>query len=84
MNFQDTVSPKTQIICIDEFSAGTYLQLKANVGYKALTRMCDGEYEFNRKGITACVVGNPIIIILSNFSPQEVFGEISPEFAVRY
>lgn len=46
--------------------------------------MCDGNYEFNRKGKVAMIVNNPVIIILSNYEPDKVFTEITPEFQVRY
>lgn len=63
--FQD-VQESQQVVIIDEYQ-------EAFLKYSQVNQMCDGTYQYPRKGSSAIRLNKPLIIIMSNKKISDVY-----------
>lgn len=67
------VDSRTDCLYADEYRGGLTVQL--------LNRLCDGVTRLNTKG-GATMLGNPLVVIVSNFTMEEAYSKVSDQILV--
>lgn len=72
-----TVDQGVRVVVLDEYNA-------AGLQFHEMNSMCDGFYRFDRKGLPAIVLEDPLIIVLSNSSIQDIYPYKYPLVTERF
>jgi len=72
-SFQDGVKKGDQFVILDEYSSHP-------LAITQLNQMCDGTWHYQRKGLPALVLDDPVIIVVGNKAPEELYSHKFIEF----
>lgn len=73
-----TIKPDSQFVFIDECAKGNSTKITV------LNQMCDGSFQYPVKGSPAITLKNPIIIVCSNYSIEEVYSNSNKRLEARF